>query len=168
MADPEFSFFFTSQRGTMRYGVGGGIRDGLEKYTFSLTLVKATDLQFLGLSSQFSDELLRWDFLRAYSVYSFKQWESRAAIRLARRRGRETEINHCDPWNSLHQTLTVILIIIRPAYLSNWLLALRKWYTSSAVWKPCNFWPFNISFSSSTIGFPVLTKASETRRFRPP
>jgi len=47
--------------------------DGVLKNNSSLTL---SNLQFFGLSSQFRDELLRWDFLSAYSMYSFKQWES--------------------------------------------------------------------------------------------
>lgn len=53
----------------------------------------------------------------------------------------------------------------------NWTL---KWYRLSSILRicrlvfTCNFWPFNISFSRSTMLFPVLTKASLHLRLRPP
>lgn len=53
-------------------------------------------------------------------------------------------------------------------YLSSIFLIANMQLTSLAVMGPCNFWPFNISFSSSSMDFPLVTKASDTLRLRPP
>lgn len=53
-------------------------------------------------------------------------------------------------------------------YLSSIFLIANMKLTSLAVIGPCNFWPFNISFSSTSIDFPLVTKASDTLRLRPP
>lgn len=53
-------------------------------------------------------------------------------------------------------------------YLSSIPLFLSMKLTSSAVIGPCSFCPFNISASNSRIDLPLLTKASDTLRLRPP
>lgn len=109
------------------------------------------DLQMLWMMTNAIDQLVWLQFANANAIDGGEQRESGNGSKENKRESNFWTLLNCDY-----------------IYLSSIPLFLSIKLTSSAVIGPCNFCPFNISASNSTIDLPLLTKASDTLRLRPP